>query len=464
MGTQKKEKIVSVAQLESKINFYITNGKSANRIKKILANVVEGDIITDSMISEIVDRVCGEHPNYDTIQKIMRSRLAMDKDLENSPVYVLDPVDMNLETINFVRMGRMFNKVDFSSKIRICKLDYRPDMHKVIFKEGKNIWTFNSYKPPTWYSDFFYSEGKTPIPVVKEVPKLYHEFLHHLVDGDMESYNYILDWMSNAIKSRNFCILCTIGAKGIGKGVLDGIMKKIVGSDNHSLTGNRILTSNFNSQLLNKKIVYCDEVFISNVKEEDRLKALINNYIEIEQKGVDAKEIRNYANIHLSSNNLDCIKLSGDNRRFSIVNLTEVPLLNIFSKDKINSLTDNPENILEFARYLYHREVDEDKMLKVFKSARTEEIRLASLTNWEEFILHKFCIKNKGKTFLINDIKEIIKEEFGFSFRPPGRRKLKDLEGRFPECFKVYPSRDEEGVMNHYIKFYKEGEYEQRKS
>ena len=52
-------------------------------------------------------------------------------------------------------------------------------MNRVIFKDG-GIWNYNTYEPPKWYSDHFYSEGKIQIPVVKNIPSVYEKFLKFL--------------------------------------------------------------------------------------------------------------------------------------------------------------------------------------------------------------------------------------------------------------------------------------------
>lgn len=457
MGKDSTE-IKSVSDIENKVKFFIKKGYPSEQIKKRVISSVPDNSFSIDEVSEVVDSVCSKHPNYRLIQKIMRSKLAINKDLAESPIYILDTKLMDIDTIHPRRLNDLFYKMNFSDRIFVCKMDYRPDKAKVLLEDSLDNWVFNSYKPPFWYRDFYYSEGEKSLPVVDAIPDIYHEFLNHLVDGDELSYNYILDWLSNAIKSRNYCMLCTIGAKGIGKGVLGSIMKQVFGPENYAYTGNRVVSSSFNSQIMNKKLVYCDEISITNTKEEDKLKLLINDDIEIEQKGVDAKEIKNFANIYISSNNLDAIKLSGDNRRFSIVNLTSVKLSDIFSKEKIESLMEE-ENIRNLSLYLYNRDVDPSKMLKVFTSARTEEIRLASLNSWQEWLLFKYIPKNKGTILSISELQDKMKEDFGLSYSPPGRTKMKELQERFPECFKIFAKKTD-GVVDWYLKAYKEGEYE----
>jgi hypothetical protein len=51
---------------------------------------------------------------------------------------------------------------------------------------------------------------------------------------------------------------------------------------------------------------------------------------------------------------MDAVKLSADDRRFSIVCLTEKKLIEVMRSDEIKALT-MPENIDKLARYLYYR-------------------------------------------------------------------------------------------------------------
>ncbi len=67
-----------------------------------------------------------------------------------------------------------------------------------VYKEGDQ-WVYNQYNPPFWQADQFYSQGKVLVTKQNSIPKLYRDFIMHLVNGDEKSFNYIIDWLANAI-------------------------------------------------------------------------------------------------------------------------------------------------------------------------------------------------------------------------------------------------------------------------
>lgn len=438
MGKDKR----GATDLENTIIKFIRCGFKSSQIKRML-NSGEVKNVSEEDINRMVDVVCEEYPNYDLIQKIMRSKLAIDKNDEASKVYITDVVEKNVSTIAKRRLTELFDsKFNLSSRLIFCDFKYLPNENFILKKsESEGCYIYNTFDPPLWYKEHFYSNGKVPIKKENKLPEIYHKYLNHLVGGDKKSYNYILDWLANGIKDRNYCILVTIGKSGIGKGVLGEIMRHLFGSTNYQGgVRSEIFKSKFNSQLLNKRLVYLDEIKIANVEQENKLKLLINEFIEVEKKGVDAQEVRNFTSFYLSSNNLDALKISGDDRRFSIVDLTEKPLLECMTTEEIVSLS-SEENIDRLARYLYYRPYDKIGMMKVFKSARTEVIRSSSLNAWEEYIMDEYSWSHIDKWVPVDDVAQAVADKFGFMHRPPGHRAFERLQNVYPERIEIKRAR-----------------------
>jgi phage/plasmid-associated DNA primase len=123
-------------------------------------------------------------------------------------------------------------------------------------------------------------------------------------------------------------------------------MRLLVGEKNFHTSDTRLITKDFNKQFKNKRIVFCDEIQILKVEHVNKFKALINDMIEIEGKGENAVEVKNYASIYIASNNFDSIRLTDDDRRFSIIELTDEKLIAHMSTDQISSLIE-ADNIQE---------------------------------------------------------------------------------------------------------------------
>ncbi len=376
-----------------------------------------------------------QYGDYDLIQKIMRSKIIQEASSRKN--YILDPTTRSIFEITKERIREILHpKLDVSDKMITCVFSYDPHTLKQLFKDKNNNWVYNQYEPPFWQAEHFFSEGAIPIEKEKNIPKLYDRFLKHLVQNDDLSYNYILDWIANGINERNYCILATIGTVGVGKGRLGDIMREIFGESNYRESGNRIFKGQFNSQVKNKRLLYCDEVSIKDEEQNERLKVLVNNVLEVEAKGKDAEAITNHASIYFSSNSMDAIKLDANDRRFSIVNLTDVPLREVFTPEEIDSLTEK-ENIDKLARYLYYRPIDKQKMVSPFKSSRTEEVREAGMAMWHDWLLDEYAIANAGKTIKLDKITEEAEEKFGSRYKPY-RSAFQRLEKQFPKRLKVW--------------------------
>lgn len=386
--------------------------------------------------AEVVKEVVDNYKNYDLIQTIVRSELVCDfKSGERGNIIVVDSENRNIFEMQRPRLLELFdNKFDIKSQISTCRFEYMPYACFLIGKPENGIKTYNTYKPPVWQENYFYSHGLSKIPN-SPLPKLYSKFFKHLVDNKQDSYDYLLKWMSNGIKSRNYCILTTIGNQGIGKGVLGTIMMELFGASNYHSGTDRMFKGTFNSQIEGKRFIYCDEISIKDKEEEDKVKLIVNDFIEIEQKGADVKYIKNYANFYLSSNSMDAISLTADDRRFSILDLTSTRLVDVMSSEEILQLFE-PKNIEQLAHFLWNMEVSSEEMKKVFKSNRTEEVRDSTLKEWEEWWIYKYCAENKNKTLNIWEAGEAVKEQFGFNTRI-GRSRFNNLSGRYPDVFKV---------------------------
>jgi hypothetical protein len=412
-------------------------GMNTLQIKKRLCSDVD---ITESredlipVVEEIVEDVIERHPDYNAIQKIMRSKLILDKDTDE--VRIVDFRNKDYQSITKQNLKDMLNsKLDLSNRKYHCEYMYDPFSCEVLTKNSSGFYKYNTYQPPLWYRDYYYSGGTVPVKKREVIPEEYHKFLTHLVGNDAPSYNYILDWMANAIRSRNYCILATIGNQGVGKGVLGEIMRKLFGEENSYVGTDRMIKSNFNPQMLNKKFVYIDEVAIRNKQDEDRIKVVVNDYIEIEKKGIDAQQTKNYANFYISSNNLDALRISADDRRFSIVNLTDTKMRDSWSAAKIQDLLE-VELVAELGRYLYYRPTDDQKMLQNFISDRTQEVRDSSMSDWQDWFLGEFCVERAGEQVPTIEVSDEIENKFGRKVRP-SRKSLQDLTRISPGKFEV---------------------------
>lgn len=339
----------------------------------------------------------------------------------------------------FGTLSKDLQKEYYETNRIFAKFVYNPRDSRVIYQNEFGINCFNSYIPPEYRKrNHFFGESLPPLPT--SPPPLTDKYLRHLVANDSASYAYLLDWLANALTGKNFTILCAIGEAGVGKGKLGEIMSKLVGDSNFAKVRDTVFKKQFNGSLRNKQIVYVDEISITTREEADRIKDVVNDKIEIEMKGVDAMEYENKASFYLSSNRTDAIKIEPSDRRFSIIELTEEPLIRVMSKEEITALTSDSE-IAVFGLYLLGKRI-ESNLLVPFRSKRFDDVRDAGLTEWEFFLHSEFFSKFKDGDFVpLKDVQDTLKQSLPYHIRLPGRHKIKEFTKKFPEFYSYIDGR-----------------------
>lgn len=350
-----------------------------------------------------------------------------------------ETVKMDQKNIKAV-LGSDFEHYIRNKKV-ISAIEYQPHQHQILWADKIGIYSYNSYRPPAWKKDLFF--GGT-LKAMDCLPEIYNLFFKHLLANDEPSFEYLLDWLALSLQERNMTILTAIGEEGIGKGILGEIMEDIHGEGNFIKVRDTVFKEKFNAPFENRTLVYVDEIKITDRTSLDRIKDVVNWQIEIEKKGEDPKSVRNHASFYLSSNSYDAIPIDAGQRRFSIIQLTDTKLKDSELSQKwptIQKLVDelrSPENIESLAAYLYGRIVDQKKMLEPFVSERADEVKEASLKDWESWVINDWCKSriNPTKEIPMAEMQTAIKSHFSMK-QPPGRRLIEDLGKKFPDIFRV---------------------------
>ena len=382
----------------------------------------------------VIDKIVNEKNDseFRLAQKIMRSNLFTNMREKGQLIFMDDPFHPEIKQIEKAQLRNVLDKDAMKDLvIRPCEFVYDPFKRERVYEGDDLISYFNNYEPPTWMVDE-YGQYKE-VERVDKMPELFHRFFIHLSNGKESEYNYIIKWLANSIQDRNFCVLTAIGAPGIGKGVLGNIMLGLVGLSNFTKTDNKLISKDFNAQIRNKRLVFCDEINIKKTNHMNKFKDLVNDKIEIEGKGKDAKLDDNYASIYVASNNLDSLYIPENDRRFSVIELTNNRLDSNFTVEEIEQLNEL-KNIEELAKYLYHYEVDKDEMLKVHRSQRLEDIKLSTLTDAQEWFLEDYAVEKKGQVIDLTIVQEAFREK---EFKALSRSELSKLQERFSTIFKI---------------------------
>jgi hypothetical protein len=350
-------------------------------------------------------------------------------------------VDMNTgkahASVNPEVLPKVLEKKDYLNYLTNCVLwaefKYNPRQNSPLqLNTETGFYTYNTFLPPVWKSDNFYTG--IPIQTETEMPEIYEEFLYHLCDGHEPSIDYLLDWVTTSLNGRNWTLLTAIGEEGIGKGTLGQILQLLHGEHNYIKVRDTVFKEKFNAALINRTLVHVDEIDLKTKESIDRIKDVVNETIEIEQKGVDSFVIHNHASFYLNSNSLDAIKLGPGDRRYSIIELTNKKLTQA-PDIKVAPLID-PENIAKFASYLINRQTKNNMMIPFKGSRRYDEVKEAGLTEWESWVIDSWAPLNKGEKLPLAELQEKITISLSLKY-PPGRMKIMELSKKYDRALKI---------------------------
>ena len=191
-----------------------------------------------------------------------------------------------------------------------------------------NSTIFNSYNPPDWKFRREQGEVGSYDPIMKT-------FFDHLFP-DIGCREYLFERLMMIVDGKLPVILVMNSVTGTGKGLLvESIIKHGVGMSNFSNSPESWDKSGFNAWFADKQIAWFDEAKVNPDGEKSNtnlLKRLVNNYQAIEKKGVDVQgSTRVWASLIVTNNQgTKNFKLEEDNRRFSILDVSQKKMKDVF--------------------------------------------------------------------------------------------------------------------------------------
>lgn len=201
-----------------------------------------------------------------------------------------------------------------------------------LLDESKKIYhavVFKPYELDTKYKGKYFNLFKgfrvSLLPVCKDYD-LIKPVLDHIKIVLCKNDENIWNWFSQYIaqmfqhpEKKTNTVIVFKGRQGCGKNIIvDMIANGIIGEEYSVSTANpeRVFFGNFNSLLGNKVMAICNEAGNALRDCMDRMKDLATcPYINVEKKGKDPIPFDNYINIMATTNNLNPLDISIDDRR-----------------------------------------------------------------------------------------------------------------------------------------------------
>ena len=316
---------------------------------------------------------------------------------------------------------------------------YRPEAIYVAETTfGKECTHINTFKRPEWQMprELTSEERKT----MSKLPHIIDRFMSHLFP-DEHCREYVYDWLHYALAKRCETYLILNGAKGIGKGIFtDHLCRSLLGKENHVIAPTSALDSNFNAMLKDKRMIVMDEFRIDDEEKINKLKRYINRDQTIEHKGIDVgKTIETFNSFVISSNSLADMRISWDDRRFSVMDISEIKLNEAWSKEEIDQLIEELEptskTMQEFGYWLLYRST-KDNEFSVFKGRHFYKLCYSSLPEWSRVVIDEILA---AKTDTIDDSQlKLAYKESNPMGRFPSPHKVEDFLKNYKHDGKWY--------------------------
>ncbi len=260
-------------------------------------------------------------------------------------------------------------------------LDFRNDQY------GRPCNYLNTYRKPEWQED----REITKVEATDcQPPQIFVDFMVHLFP-EKECRTFVLDWLHYALTDRCETYLVLNGKKGIGKNLFsENFCKPLMGVNNHKVAQPSALTSDFNAILKDSRMIVFDEFRVDTPEKVNKLKRYVNEEQMIERKGVDVDATQKTFNSFIISNNdMADMKISWDDRRFSVGDLTEKKLRDVWDDKKVNEFLDMCNNMTLMKRvgyWLMYR-VPQYTKFDAYKGKHFYALCYTSFSEWQKVIV-----------------------------------------------------------------------------
>lgn len=197
-------------------------------------------------------------------------------------------------------------------------LKYSPAMKSGIYSNTDGQRYINTHIP-------------SPIKAERLSAAPFLEFMGHLIPNE-EDRGHMLKWVATLIAKPEikmlYGVLLVSEMQGVGKGTLgEKILTPLIGPLNVSFPSEEdIVDNNYNYWAAHKRLAVVHEIYAGHSsKAYNKLKSVITDrFIVVNKKYQASYEIENWIHVFACSNSHRAIKISGDDRRWFVPQITEV--------------------------------------------------------------------------------------------------------------------------------------------
>lgn len=167
------------------------------------------------------------------------------------------------------------------------------------------------------------------IQPVKGICDAWLELQHGVIcGGDRKLSNWLLHWFANILReptNKSLTAPVIIGVEGAGKSLLLAYFGRILGRGFTVVTNDEHIHGKFNKHLASTLLLHSDEaLYAGDRRHAGIVRSLITDESRIyEQKGIDARQVKNYLRLALTSNEAHAAPAKPGDRRYTVITMGE---------------------------------------------------------------------------------------------------------------------------------------------
>ena len=198
------------------------------------------------------------------------------------------------------------------------------------------------------------------------------------------------------------------GIKGTGKTTLVEMLIPCVGKYNYRKAPQNALKKEFNGYKKDKRLILMDEMTANTNEAVNILKSDANKEFNVEEKSQISEAVENFVSMWIATNNISDWKFTHDERRFSVLELTNKTTIERGIKD--NWMSDFSQRIETeewanaFFNYLEANKSEEFNTMSPYKTDIFWKVVYESLKPWQMKIVDEVIEGAEREEILISDL------------------------------------------------------------
>lgn len=228
-------------------------------------------------------------------------------------------------------------------------------------------------------------------PVAGDWGLMRDHILNVVCGGNRDHYEYFVNWVARCFQRPwevGEVALVLRGRQGVGKGTVLHWIRCVFGRHGLHVAHPEQLVGRFNSHMAAACFLFCDESFFAGDPRQIRIiKSLITEpVLMIEQKGLDAFQVRNCLHIAMASNDDFVIPAAAEERRFFVLDVSPHRMADIAYWKALHRQAYEQGGIAAMLFDLLRRDLSTFEVSRVPRTEALDDQKIAAMKSADRFL------------------------------------------------------------------------------